>query len=1547
MNFKYLLIVLTLFLTNFLTAQKAVNILKADKGEQQAQFRACNSDAGTIDLGNFVGQSNRNQLNDTIFLCWLDRFYIDHNNDSDLSGDPDPSTTPGIGYAWYNGTPTITGLDLPTIETDPQAYKPAGELVVYVDKMNGDAVFENGYYSGLTTFNDYISGGNITQKYFAPITFDSRIGSQALYEGVPAGECVNARVDQAFTVVYLNEIKANNIQTHFMGDPTRAQFNITGGMPEFDGSDFTDIIVQLKNKPSVKAILDESSYTHGDNVAFTVSEYGLYQIILRDGVSCEVIEEINVQENQVPLFVLDTLSGQPGDIVCLTWSVRDFEGIQFIFGGIKFNPSVVAYSGFNALNFHNVDVGAVIGPDQISVQWVPLNPEMTNLSDGEEIVEICFEIVGEPGDCTPIYFNNTDAVFTDALGGGDCSPNQEHGMICVDPPNGLYAEIDICGSRSGADEGTVSFQVFGGTGPYSFVLQSSTGTIISTGNISAGAGKITLFDIPAAFNYDLIITDALGVSITEDVDIITIDDPLSVTFNSIKNPTCFGYSDGSLGIDVTGSAVINPGDYTIEWSTADYGVNNLILLGNGNYGVTVTESFTGCEASAYMTLSADPIVVEFNILDTAFCADSGGGRIEAIVSGGTPKPTGYDFEWNSDNKYFPDQGFSSIFEDISPGIIFFETHDKYDYCKIQDTLEMPYLYDLEVLAQVQNPLCKDEKNGNIQLKATLGDYPSTNFTFFPIPPYAPASENFTVIGTDSLYADNLGQGFYRIEITEINTGCKTVADYFFSNPQQIQTNLNVTGVGCGDEQLGTATVLVFGGTEPYQITSSSGLPQVDVNKNEPHTYTDLSEGIYYLSILDGVGCTFLDTFEIIGSDQLLSIDSLVYEPFECIPNPKTDIVVFATSSDGVNTFNDKFYKWIKNGFVIDVDSTLQNVGPGKYYIEVSNSKGCVTIDSIELFEPELFTIDLAMTEPECAGANGGTPGSICVSPNGGAPGFTYSWNNEAPISQDCLDNISEGSYTLQVADGNNCKVDTIIVLTGPSEVDVQIIDVGGISCNDGQTFDGALTVTASGGNNPTNSYSYLLSSGTSGFGQIHVANDLEGGDNWVLVSFNTLSGNVCFADTAYFDIEVPEVLEMDFSKLFVQDVSCYDQCDGIAIVGATGGNNLFYGYEWIQTGNTGAAVSDLCAGTYEIEITDANGCAVIESISINQPDSLYVYIDPDNTNDINCFGANTGQIQVLHEGGNIGGIFSYNWLNSNATGPLATGLAAGYYSVTVEDEKGCSDVVDITLEAQESLNATIAIPEAIECYGGQTCLSIDGVTGGAGPDYRFSINGGPLYSLDSCITVYASDQDYLIEVYDRDGCSFSTTVNVDQPNEVVVTLGDDVEVGLGESAVLNTQIISDNPVQVIEWSPMGATDFCLGPNCNQLEINPSENMTYEVQVIDSNGCVGTDEINVFVNTKRNVFIPNVFSPNGDAYNERFKIFTGSGVSAINYFRIYDRWGNLMYDENNLEPNLSGVGDWDGTYRGKKLAPGVFVYLVEIDFIDSRKIIYRGSITLLR
>lgn len=1538
-----------------LSAQKAENVLKSQRGETVNQSRACDNDAGSITLGSFVGQSTRYSLADTLFLCWLDRFMIDHNGDFDLSGDPDPSTAPGIGYAWYDGVPTINGPDLTTIETDPFAYQPSGEMVVYVDQLNGDAAFENGYYTQFQTFNEYINGGNVTQKYFAPITFDQRFGNQALYEGAPAGECVNARIDQAFTVVYLNPIEATNIQTQFMGDPNRVQITITGGMPEFDGTDYSEVSVQLKSNSSKKAQLTGNSFSHGDAVEFLVPEFGIYEIIVRDGISCEVVQEVNVQEHTIPTFVLDTISGQPGDIVSILWTVEDFECIQYIFGGLNFDPSVVQFSSYTEYNFHNVQIGTVLGPDRISVEWNPLNDLYEYLPDGEILAEIFFEIVGEPGDCSPIFFyENTQAVYCNDFGVSDVTPNQETGLICVDPPGGLYVEYDICGSRSSVDEGTCTFQIFDGQAPYSYELRDNGGNLIASGtNVPANAGRITIFDIPAGFNYVLTVTDALGTEyISDNVDILTIEDPLMINFINVIDPTCYGDSDGCVGIEVTGSTVpIN--SYAVEWSTSTYAVDELCQLPNGTYCVTVTEDFTGCEVESCINIGVDPIQLDLNVLDTSICADSDEGRIEALVQGGTPESTGYNFEWTTDTDLFADQGYNSVYENVTPGMVYVEVWDSFRYCKVIDSVEMTYLYDLQVDASIQNPFCYGDSTGTLGLKATLGALQNPEFTFFPIPsPPFPSTATFDYIGDDSLFVDGLHTGFYRFQVTEVNSGCSTEVFYQLTGPpfSALQSNVVTEGLGCQEGQLGSSTVQVFGGTEPYVITSPSGLPDVSISVTSgQHTYNDLDTGTYFLVITDGNGCTLLDTFQILGTDEQLRIDSLVFEPFECVQGATTDVTAFATS-----TGTGIFYTWwedLDDTIPVDLDNTLDDVGPGTYYVIVGDSNGCEAIDSVELFEPEFFTLDIIVTEPECAGANGGEPGSICVNPVGGTPGFSYTWGDGTPPDQSCLENIAEGTYVLEVSDFNNCRVDTTINVSGPPEINVDIISLDGISCNDGQTFDGEAIVLASGGDNNSGFFSYEFSSGNSGnispVGVPYQVTDLEGGLNWVLVSHNTISGSPpCMADTVYFEIEVPERLGLDPAQVFVQDVSCYGDCDGIGIVGATGGNDAFYQFEWIENGSVGAATADLCAGTYHIQITDANGCEVLDSVIINQPDSLIAYVDPDNTNDITCFGPNTGQIQILHEGGNVGGSFTYEWDNADATGPLATDLAEGDYSITVTDAKGCTASVDVTLDAQEPVLAEVPDPDPIQCYGGQTCITVDAATGGSG-DYTFSINSGPKFPLDSCIQVFASEQPYLIEVFDEIGCSYSTNLLIEQPDPVLVFLGDDFEVGLGEMAVLSPQIESDNPIQLIQWTPMGENDLCLGNNCQQLEIHPSQNTTYMVEVMDANGCTGEDEIEIRINSMRNVFIPNAFSPNNDAYNERFQIITGNGVDRVNYIRIYDRWGELVYNAENLDPNPIGVGDWDGTYRGSKLAPGVFVYLAEVEFIDGRVIIYRGSITLLR
>ncbi len=79
----------------------------------------CYNSAGTINnISSFIGKSNRHDLSDTIFLCWEDRFFIDHNDDYDVSSDPERATPAGIGYGWYKSKPTVSGDNLTAIKTD-------------------------------------------------------------------------------------------------------------------------------------------------------------------------------------------------------------------------------------------------------------------------------------------------------------------------------------------------------------------------------------------------------------------------------------------------------------------------------------------------------------------------------------------------------------------------------------------------------------------------------------------------------------------------------------------------------------------------------------------------------------------------------------------------------------------------------------------------------------------------------------------------------------------------------------------------------------------------------------------------------------------------------------------------------------------------------------------------------------------------------------------------------------------------------------------------------------------------------------------------------------------------------------------------------------------------------------------------------------------------------------------------------------------------------------------------------------------------------------
>ena len=117
-------------------------------------------------------------------------------------------------------------------------------------------------------------------------------------------------------------------------------------------------------------------------------------------------------------------------------------------------------------------------------------------------------------------------------------------------------------------------------------------------------------------------------------------------------------------------------------------------------------------------------------------------------------------------------------------------------------------------------------------------------------------------------------------------------------------------------------------------------------------------------------------------------------------------------------------------------------------------------------------------------------------------------------------------------------------------------------------------------------------------------------------------------------------------------------------------------------------------------------------------------------------------------------------------------------------------------------------------------------------------------------------------------------------------------------------------------------------------------------VTNENGCTATDEVTIRVIKDRPVYIPNVFSPNGDGVNDGFTIFSGPGLQEIEKLQVFSRWGELVFEASGILPNDESLG-WDGLFNGEPVDPGVFVYIAQLRFADLEVVQMEGDVTVLR
>jgi len=297
---------------------------------------------------------------------------------------------------------------------------------------------------------------------------------------------------------------------------------------------------------------------------------------------------------------------------------------------------------------------------------------------------------------------------------------------------------------------------------------------------------------------------------------------------------------------------------------------------------------------------------------------------------------------------------------------------------------------------------------------------------------------------------------------------------------------------------------------------------------------------------------------------------------------------------------------------------------------------------------------------------------------------------------------------------------------------------------------------------------------------------------------------------------------------------------------------------------------------------------------------------------------------------------------SNTLSPTVN--AAGTYLLTVTNQLySCSAGDEAVVIAENTPPQSAAIvAQAPLCHNQSNgSISITSVTGGSAP-YLYSINGqafvaNPLFAGLSAGT-------YSLEIEDANGCRWETSITLDNPPALSINAGPDVSIFYGDSTLLNATI---SPVDLtdytISWTPTAdlACDACV-----QTLAGPDSSVVYRAVLTDSNGCQATDNVRVNVRIRRDVYIPNGFSPNGDDINDIFMVYAGDGVERILQLEIFTRWGESVFYVADFPPNDPRYG-WDGFFRNQPAVLDVYAFFAIVLYKDGEQKIFKGDVTLMR
>ena len=291
---------------------------------------------------------------------------------------------------------------------------------------------------------------------------------------------------------------------------------------------------------------------------------------------------------------------------------------------------------------------------------------------------------------------------------------------------------------------------------------------------------------------------------------------------------------------------------------------------------------------------------------------------------------------------------------------------------------------------------------------------------------------------------------------------------------------------------------------------------------------------------------------------------------------------------------------------------------------------------------------------------------------------------------------------------------------------------------------------------------------------------------------------------------------------------------------------------------------------------------------------------------------------------------------TNCASPVASPTDSITYTVTGISGQGCSATDTINLKVKQPFKMLAGKGDTL-CYGRSTRISASGAD-----NYTwYPASGLSSTSVPDPIARPLVTTNYMVIGNDKDGCFKDTGyVSVKVFPIPTVDAGKDVTINVGETVNLIPAISND--VTSVTWNPTTGVFRNTYPG---ISVKPTETTEYTVEVKNRGGCSSKDKVTVFlICNNANIFIPNSFSPNNDGMNDVF-FPRGTGVFRIKNLRIFNRWGEVVFDRNDFSANQPRDG-WDGTFKGQKVLTDVFVYTLEVVCDNNSVLTFKGNVAVL-